>query len=88
MARAGQASRAVLSDGQLRIDIIVIEASSSGEDGNALPFFGPRCRSTTQSPSVLAQAHGVVVGCSQARSPFRPTRQKPANTLIKCARLD
>lgn len=47
---AGQASRAVLlPDGQLQIDII-IEASSGGEDGNALPF-GPRCRSTTQSPS-------------------------------------
>ena len=72
MARAGQASRAVLSDGQLRIDIIVIGASSSsGEDGNALPF-GPRCRSTTQSPSVLAQAHGVVVGWSQARVPSGP----------------
>ena len=48
---AGQASRAVLlPDGQLQIDIIIIEASSGGEDGNALPF-GPRCRSTTQSPS-------------------------------------
>ena len=61
MAWVGRASN-VVSDGQLRIGIII--EASSGEDGNALPF-RPRCRSTTESV-VLAHAHGVVVGQQRA----------------------